>query len=389
VRHAEPVALGRSGPTLSRLGLGASALGGLFAPVTEAEARAVVARALALGLRYVDTAPLYGFGESERLVGEALARTPREAFALSTKVGRLLRRASPDAHAVPEGMWHARSDLRPVFDFSRDGVRRSLDESLTRLGLDRVEIAYVHDPDDHLDEAIASALPALVELRDEGAVGAVGAGMTNTAALTRIVREARPDCILLAGRYTLLDQSALSELLPLCLEAGVAVVAGGVLNSGILADPSPGARFDYEPASGALLERARLIAEICAGQGVPLAAAALQFPLGHPAVCCVLTGVRSVAELEANVDAFDLDLPPALWEELADRGLIAADAPRPEAVPAGDAGPGATFSRAGTEDPRLPSWKHPVRWQRGAASPTRPTSTSAVRSSRASCRSAA
>ncbi len=323
MRHAQTISLTPDGPTLSRLGLGASVIGGLFEPVTEAEARAVVSTALELGIRYVDTAPLYGLGESERRVGDVLAGRPRDSYTVSTKVGRLLLDDPRDGERLPAGMWHTSATLTPVFDFSRDGIRRSLEESLGRLGLDRVDLAFVHDPDRHLDEAIAEALPALAELRDEGVVKAIGAGMTDTRALTRIVSAASPDCILLAGRFTLLDQTALGELLPLCEREGVAVVAGGVLNSGVLADPSPGARFDYVPASSELLARAQRIAAVCERHGVALPAAALQFPLRHPGVVSVLTGVRSVEELEANVRHFDAEIPDELWAELESEGLLA------------------------------------------------------------------
>jgi D-threo-aldose 1-dehydrogenase len=314
---------------VSRLGLGASAVGGLFAPVSDAEAQAVVRAALGLGIRYVDTAPLYGLGASERRVGQALAGRPRETFTLSTKVGRLLRERPALPEALPEGMWHVGGTLATVLDYSRDGTRSALLESLERLGLERVDIAFVHDPDDHLDQAIAEALPALAELRDEGLVGAIGAGTTDPAVLARIVRELEPDCVLLAGRYTLLDQSALDDLLPLCERKGVAVVAGGVLNSGVLADPVPGARFDYVEAPAPILERARRAAEVCATHGVPLPAAALQFAAAHPAVASVLTGVRSVAELRANVAHFDRELPPRLWDDLVAAGIVPGSAPLP------------------------------------------------------------
>lgn len=316
MRHAERVRLGRRGPEVTRLGFGASAIGGLFAPVSEEDARATLGRAIELGIRYVDTAPLYGLGRSERLVGEVLRAHPDAGVALSTKVGRLLRSDGEGAETIPPGMWHGAGGVVSVLDFSRDGVRRSLEESLERLGCRRVDVAYVHDPDDHLQQAVAEALPALLELRDEGLVGAVGVGMTDAAALARIVVDAPPDCILLAGRFTLLDRSALAELLPLCERREVAVVVGGVLNSGVLARPVAGARYDYVPAAPAVLARAQRLAEVCSAAGVPLLAAALQFPLRHPAVVSVLTGVRSVAELEANVAAFDVHIPDALWDEL-------------------------------------------------------------------------
>jgi D-threo-aldose 1-dehydrogenase len=329
VRHADSVVLGPGGPVVSRLGLGASVIGGLFAPVTDSEADAVVRAALELGIRYVDTAPLYGLGASERRVGEALAGRPRETFTLSTKVGRLLRERPARHEELPEGMWHTGGTLESVFDYSRDGTRRALVESLERLGVDRVDVAYVHDPEDHLDQALAEALPALEELREDGLVGAIGAGMTDAAALARIVREFRPDCILLAGRYTLLDQSALDDLLPLCEREGVPVVVGGVLNSGILADPVPGARFDYVEALAPILERARLAASICASHDVPLPAAAFQFAAAHPAVVSVLSGVRSVRELYANVDHFDRGLPAQLWDDLVASGILPEAAPLP------------------------------------------------------------
>jgi D-threo-aldose 1-dehydrogenase len=332
MRHADTTTFGSGGPVVTRLGLGASVIGGLFAPVTDEEADAVVRRALELGVRYIDTAPLYGLGASERRVGEALAGRPRDAFTLSTKVGRLVREHPVEYEALPGGMWHGHGSARPVFDFSRDGVRRSLHESLDRLGLERVDVAYVHDPDHHLDQAVAEALPALAELRDEGLVGAIGAGMTDPGALVRIVREFGLDCVLLAGRYTLLDQSALAELLPLCERDGVAVVVGGALNSGVLADPSPGARFDYVEASGAVLAQARRAAAVCAEHGVSLPSAALRFPLGHPAVVSVLVGVRSVSELDANVGHFDHELPSALWDDLVAAGILADTAPLPSEV---------------------------------------------------------
>lgn len=322
--HAERVRLGANGPLVTRLGLGASVIGGLFAPVEEEDALAVVEAALDEGLAYVDTAPLYGLGRSEELVGRVLAGRPRSDVTLSTKVGRLLRHDPPRHEQLPAGMWPDADGLRPVFDFSRDGVLRSFEESLERLGTDRVDVVYVHDPHDHLDEAISAALPALAELRAQGTVAAIGVGMDDVAALTRVVAETDVDCILLAGRYTLLDRSAADELLPSCSRRGVGVVVGGVFNSGVLADPQAGARYDYEPASAAILERARRLHDACARHGVDLPAAALQFPLRHPAVTAVLTGVRSVDELRANVRAFDERLPEALWEELAEPGLAPA-----------------------------------------------------------------
>jgi D-threo-aldose 1-dehydrogenase len=212
--------------------------------------------------------------------------------------------------------------VHPVFDFSEAGVLRSLEASLERLGLDRVDIVHVHDPDDHAEEAVAGAFPALRRWREQGIVGAIGAGMNQPTMLARFVREAGVDCVLLAGRYTLLDQSGLDELLPLCEREGVSVIAAGVFNSGLLANPEPGGHFDYVPASSDLVERARHLAAVCARHDVPLTAAALQFPAAHPAVTCVLSGVRSVDELRANVADFERPIPQDLWEELRAERLL-------------------------------------------------------------------
>jgi D-threo-aldose 1-dehydrogenase len=286
---------------LGRLGLGTAPIAGLYEAVEDDAAAAVVERAWERGLRYFDTAPYYGSGLAERRLGTVLAKKPRETFAVSTKVGRLLR---PGA-AGWEGAY---------FDFSYDAALRSLEASLERLGLDRVDVALVHDPDDHYDEALAGAFRALQRLRDEKVVRAIGVGMNQTAVLTRFARDADPDCFLVAGRYTALDRSAADELLPLCEEHGIAIIAGGVFNSGILAG---GATFDYETASPEIVSRVERLRETCTRYGVPLEAAALQFPLRHPAVACVLVGCRSAHEVEEDARLAELELPPALWDELA------------------------------------------------------------------------
>ena len=310
--------LGASGVRVTRFALGTAPLGGLYEPVGEADARATVDEAWRLGVRTFDTAPHYGAGVAERRLGAALRERPRSEFVLSTKVGRLL--VEPGAPAP--SMFAEDSGLERRFDFSADGVRRSLEDSLDRLGLDRADIVLVHDPDDHLDEAIASALPALAALRDEGVIGAVGAGMNYVAPLDRIVREADVDCILLAGRHTLLDHSASADLLPLCVERSVSVIAAGVLNSGILGDPRDGATFDYEPASAARLEQARRVGAVCERHGVSLPVAATAFPLRHPAVACVLVGARSPDEVTADVEAVQRAIPAALWADLVSAGLL-------------------------------------------------------------------
>ena len=319
------VGLGRTRLRVTRLGLGTAPLGGLYAEVPETEAHAVVDRAFGLGVRYFDTAPLYGHGLAERRTGEVLRSKARDDFVLSTKVGRLLRPGAP----LPDGQFKGTPAVVPVFDFSYDATLRSVEESLSRLGLDRIDILLIHDPDQHYDEALRGAYPALERLRSEGVVSAIGAGMNHAEMLARFAREADLDCLLMAGRYTLLDQVALSELLPLCQERGIAVVAGGVFNSGILARPVPGAPYNYEPATSDIVDRARRIEAVCARFDVPLKAVALQFPLAHPAVACVLTGCRSVVELEENIQLFELALPTDIWAALKKEGLVSELAPVP------------------------------------------------------------
>jgi D-threo-aldose 1-dehydrogenase len=265
---------------------------------------------------------------AERRLGRRLARLPRERFVLSTKVGRLIRPLEAGDTADPEG-FVATPAAKRVWDFSRDGVRRSLDESLDRLGLDRVDVALVHDPDAHVQEASEQALPALAELRDQGVVRAIGAGMNQAEMLTRFVRELDLDLVLMAGRYSLLDQRALAELLPACAERGVAVVIGGVFNSGLLADPGPGATFDYAPAPPELVERAGRLQAVCARHGVPLRAAALAFPFGHPAVANVLVGARTAAEVQDAVAMLGRPVPTDLWTELVAEGLLPDHIPTP------------------------------------------------------------
>jgi D-threo-aldose 1-dehydrogenase len=243
---------------------------------------------------------LYGSGLAERRLGAFLQDKRRDAFVVSTKVGRLLQ---PDATG-----WDG-----AYFDFSYDGALRSLAESLDRLGLDRVDVALVHDPDDHYEEARHGAFRALTRLRDEGALRAVGVGMNQTPLLARFAREADPDCFLVAGRYTLLDRSAPEELLPLCEERGIDVIAAGIFNSGVLAG---GSTFDYRAASPEIVERVDWLRETCARHGVPLAAAAVQYPLRHPAVKTVVVGCRTPAEVEEDLRLSVLDIPETLWEEI-------------------------------------------------------------------------
>lgn len=298
----------------TRLGIGGGPLGGLFRHVPEDEAIATVERAWDEGVRLFDVAPFYGHGRAERLVGSVLRTKPRDSFVLSTKVGRLLR---DGAAAAPSAFVDA--DARqPVFDYSGDGVRRSLEESLGRLGLDRVDVALIHDPEEHLDEAVEDAYPALAELRREGVVSAIGVGTNHPSTLVRFARETDADCALLANSVTLLDRSGLDEALPLCAEYGIAVVAGGVFNSGILADPDGAGTYDYAPAGEDARRRVQRLRAICERHGVPLATAAVQFPLRQPAVAAVVVGVRTPAEVAANVAAFAATIPDELWSDLDD-----------------------------------------------------------------------
>jgi D-threo-aldose 1-dehydrogenase len=309
---------------LTALSFGAAGLGNLFRPVTDEDAAETLAAAWDAGIRSFDTAPHYGLGLSERRIGAALRDRPRDEYVLSTKVGRLLE-PTPDAggddlanaYAVP-------ATHRRVWDFSADGVRRSIEESLVRLGLDRVDIAYLHDPDDHEDEAFGQAYPALEQLRSEGVVRAIGAGMNQSRMLARFARETDVDVLLLAGRYTLLDQDGARELLPEAEARGVSVVIGGVFNSGLLADPKPGATYDYEAAPMEMYDKTLRIKAVCEGHGVPLRAAALAYPQRHPAVASVLLGARSPAEIEDSVAMASVPIPEELWDDLRAAGLLPA-----------------------------------------------------------------
>jgi D-threo-aldose 1-dehydrogenase len=283
----------------------------------------MVDRSWQAGIRFFDTAPLYGNGLAEQRLGKVLRERIRGDFTLATKVGRLLR---ADAPSEPGQVFRGAPPMNPVFDFSYDGVMRSFEESLIRLGMERIDVLHIHDPDNHFNQALEGAYRALDSLRDDGLISAVGAGMNQVEMLTRFAREADFDCFLLAGRYTLLDQSGGDELLPLCLERGIAIIAGGVYNSGILADPTPGTHYNYQPASAELLDRAQQIGVVCSRHSVPLKAAAIQFPFGHPAVNSVVIGCRSAAEVEENVRMFETPIPSQLWEELKAERLLPAEA---------------------------------------------------------------
>lgn len=321
-----------------RLGLGGAPLGNLFEAVSDDNARQLVEAAWRSGCRSFDTAPHYGHGLSERRLGDALRGRPRDAFVLSSKVGRLL---TPDA-AAPRAQ-HGYVDLLPfrqAWDFSAAGTRRSVEDSLQRLGLARLDVAYVHDPDaaTHgaqapgvLRQVLDETLPALRQLQTEGLVGAIGLGTNDVAVVLQVLAEADLDVLMLAGRYSLLDHSALPELLPLCTARGVRVALGGVFNSGILATGTRGgaATFNYAPAAGPWLERTARIEAVCQAFGVPLRAAALQFPLAHPAVDLVMLGARQAAEWEDAQAMLQHPAPPEFWAALQAQDLIPAGAPTP------------------------------------------------------------
>ncbi|MFG2561468.1 aldo/keto reductase [Streptomyces sp. NPDC048496] len=324
--------LGTSAVEVTELSFGAAAIGNLFREVDPARAAEAVDAAWDEGVRYFDTAPHYGLGLSERRLGAALRHRPRDSYVVSTKVGRLLDPLPADSIASYDGLsegFAVPATHRRRWDFSADGVRRSIEDSLERLGLDRIDIACLHDPDDHAEAAFREAYPALEKLRSEGVVGAIGAGMNQTAMLTRFLRDTDVDTVLCAGRYTLLDQSALAELLPEATARGRSVVVGGVFNSGLLADPRPGATYDYAAAPPALLDRALRIKAVAEGHGVPLRSAALHYPLAHPAVATVLVGTRSPDEIRDAAGLLSREIPDALWDELRAEGLLTEDGHRP------------------------------------------------------------
>ncbi len=320
----ETVAIGKTDVRVTRLGLGGAPLASTPPPpdgvmTSEAQAVALIRRAYELGIRYFDTAPLYGVGESEKRYGKAIRDFPRDSYVISTKVGRVIKPVAPGS---PQSGWE--------FDFSREGAVRSFRDSLDRLGLERIDILLIHDPDDHYAQAITQTFPVLMELKARGLVKAIGAGMNQWQMELRFAREGNFDCFLLAGRYTLLDQSGLPEFLPYCQKRGISIIAGGPYNSGILAsDLGPTATFNYRVAPPEVLEKARRIKAVCDGYKVPLKAAALQFILAHPVVAAVIPGARSVAEVEENLRMASYPIPGDLWVELRQQKLIAPDAPTP------------------------------------------------------------
>lgn len=314
------VPVGGSGVRVSRLVFGGAPIGGLFAPVSDADAAAALTAAWDGGIRAFDTAPHYGVGLSESRIGAFLRGVPRDSYVLSTKVGRLLVPTGADVQGAEA--YFGTPPLTRVFDYSRDGVLASLEASLGRLGTDRIDIALIHDPDEHGPQALDGAYPALAQLRAEGVIGAIGAGMNQAAMLEWFVERADLDCVLVAGRYSLLDASAAATLFPACQRRGVAVLAGGVFNSGVLASPGPGATYDYAPAPAAVLERAGRIAAVCGRHGLPLGAVALHHVLRHPAVTAAVVGARSAAEMTQDAAFLRTEVPDEVFADLAAAGLL-------------------------------------------------------------------
>lgn len=332
MRAADTVALPRGGVRLTRLGMGCAPIGGLYRAVTHEEASAAFDAAWELGVRYFDTAPFYGYSLSERRLGMALRERPRDACVVSTKAGRLLR-LDPTVRPGMDG-WADPLPFRPHFDYTYDGILRSHDDSLRRLGLRHIDILFVHDIGRQTHGTLhqhywqqltkGGGFRALQALREWGRVRAIGLGVNEADAVYAAMQECQLDCTLLAGRYTLLEQGALSPLLDACVRDGNAIVIGGPFNSGVLAGNG---KFNYADAPPKVLARVEAMAAVCREFGVPLPAAALQFPLAHPAVVSCIPGAHDVAQLRQNAAWFDLAIPPALWQALKQRGLIDERAP--------------------------------------------------------------
>ncbi len=323
------VTLGKTRLKVSRLGLGGAPLGGLFQDSTDEVATRTIRRAISLGLNLFDTAPLYGAGKSESRIGRGLSGIPRDSFVLATKVGFSL---------VPENQGDKDvyfpfvnpPALRPIVDLSYDAVMRSFEESLRRLGVERIDIVHIHEPDEHFDEVMNGAYVALDELRRQGRIAAVSLGTNTSEAIVRFLNAGQFECCLLAGRYSLIDQGAFAEALPLCVKTGVGVIFGAPYNSGILATGAvPGALFNYVPASDQVLNQVRRVEGVCRKFGVPLRAAALQFPLAHPAIAAIIPGARTEEELNDNFSLLQFPIPNEFWSELKQQRLLPEDCPTP------------------------------------------------------------
>ncbi len=334
--------IGDQGLEVTQLGLGGTSYANMYSAVTEPVAVDTIRSAFDAGIRYFDTAPLYGFGLSESRLGAGLEHLDRAECVVSSKVGyTLVPRGTSEP---PVEIFVDTPPLASAFDYSRDTILRSIDESMERLHLSRIDLVYVHDPDRCISidlnfdpnqetdyrQVLDETFPALAELRSQGVIGALGVGMNQWQMLCDFARAADFDCFLLAGRYTLLEQNSVTELLPLCQEKKIRIVVGGPYNSGILASgPVDGAYYNYATAPPDVMKKTREIEAVCQRHGVALAAAALQFPFGHPSVASVIPGARAVAELQENVAHFATEIPSQMWQELQELGLLHPEAPLP------------------------------------------------------------
>ena len=322
--------IGRSGLVAPVLSFGTAPIANLLKEVSDEDAASAVHAAWETGSRYFDTAPHYGLGLGEKRLGEALSHYSRDDYILSTKVGRLLQPTTdfPGDNDLADGFMVPKDYVR-VYDYSADATKRSIEASLQRLGVDRIDIVFVHDPDNHYAEALDGALPALSQLRDEGVISSFGAGMNQAEMLTEFVRHSDLDVVMLAGRYTLLEQNSLDNLLPVAVERQVSIVAAGVFNSGLLAHPRPhpGSTYNYAPAPAEIIDRVNAIADVCEANGVELPRAAAQFPLGHRAVANVCLGARNGDQVTRNAKLFEQPVPQQLWRDLASAGFV-----RPESI---------------------------------------------------------
>ena len=313
-------------------GFGGASMGNMYTVAHDDAAQKAIRSAYEAKVRYFDTAPMYGFGKSERLYGSVLKDQPRDSFVLSTKVGRLILAGKPTPE-TEDTCFVDIDDAYAVFDYSRDGVLRSLEESRKRLGIDKIDIVYIHDPDvdDSFQQALDEAFPTLAELRSQGVIGAIGAGMNQAEMLRDFAKNADFDCFLLAGRYTLLDQIALKELLPLCQQKNISIIIGGAYNSGILATGAvEGAHYNYAPAPPEIMEKTRKIESVCNRFNVSMKAAALQFPFGHPTVVSNIPGVKTKERFEENLSLFTDPIPADFWTALKEEELLVPEAPVPE-----------------------------------------------------------
>jgi D-threo-aldose 1-dehydrogenase len=329
---------GRAGFDVTDMGFGAAPIGNFLRPIPEEEAGAMVERAWDAGMRYFDTAPYYGHGLSELRLGHYLRWKPREQFVVSSKVGRVLKAARKDT--IDFKPWVDAAPFKPRFDYSYDGTMRSFEDSLQRLGLGHIDILFIHDADVfthgpemqkvYFKQAMDGCYRALIELREQGLVKAIGVGVNNWEVMLDFMKAGDFDTLLVAGRYTLLEQEALNELLPLCERRGTAIVIGGGFNGGILATGAvPGAKWNYAPAPAPIMEKVKKIEAVCARHKVPLAAAALQFLLAHPAVASHVPGTRNVQQMNQNLELVAHPIPAAFWQELKAEGLLRQDAPVP------------------------------------------------------------